>query len=106
MKLCAVALFALLASPVYAQGLEEPMTIEGQTAVMREALALCRLTLDERVEYAARNGYSYQQAVLLGNACRLIDEVRNEAAARPVADVAHATPAPRTSGARPAVSLK
>ena len=108
MKLCAVTLVALLAAPAAAQGLEAPMTIEGQTVVMRDALALCRLTLDERVEHAHRNGYSYQQAVLLGNACRLIDDVRQEAAARPVADVARAAPsaAPRSGGAAAAGSLK
>jgi hypothetical protein len=108
MKLCAVILAALLAAPAAAQGLEAPMTIEGQTVVMRDALALCRLTLDERVEHAHRNGYSYQQAVLLGNACRLIDDVRQEAAAaRPVANVARAAPsAVRQSGAAASGNLK
>ena len=78
MKMRAVTLLILLASPAYAQAPDRPMTIERQSMVMRDAIDLCRLTLDERAEHAQRSGYSYQEAVLLGSACGLIEMTRIE----------------------------
>ena len=90
MKFRAVALLALLASPSLAQAQEDrPMTIERQAVVMRDALEVCRLPLDDRATHAQLNGYSYQEAFLLGSACRLIDAVRREATGEgPAADPA------------------
>jgi hypothetical protein len=102
MKICALALLVALAPPAVAQLPERHMTIERQTNVMREALELCRWTLDERVAYAHRSGYTYQEAVLLGNACRLILDVRREmGAGGAVADAAGAAGRADRSPARP-----
>lgn len=89
MKMRAVTISMLLATPAFAQTPDQPMTIERQTVVMREAIELCRLTIDERAAHAHRSGYTYQEAVLLGSACGLIERTRLElVGGRDIADAA------------------
>ena len=91
MRMRAVTILMLLAPPAIAQASDRPMTIERQSVVMRDAIEVCRLTLEDRALHAQRSGYSYQEAVLLGSACGLIEVTRLElAAGRAVADAARA----------------